>query len=296
MNIAIIGASGFIGKNLTKYLLKNTEHNITAISHNIENIKIEDKFVNRVKIIKADVLNKEEMDNALSGVDVAYYLVHMMVSNKNDFSENETFAAEVTGQALKQNQVSRVIYLGGLGRDNEKLSKHLSSRHKTGEILRKYNKIVIEFRASMIIGEGSISFEIVKNIVNKSKIIILPKWAITKTQPIGLADILSYLVGALSKKIFQNEIVEIGGKEEMSYEQFIKRYANFKNKKMLIFRLSILPGKVAGLFLGIYNSKKETRVGRCMIDSFKNEMIITNNRAKELFPNITTRKIEEFFV
>lgn len=296
MNIAIIGASGFIGKNLTEYLLKNTDYNIVLISHSVDNILIDPIYKSRVKIFKANVLNKIDMDEALRGVDVAYYLVHMMASGKNNFIDDETYAAEVTGLALKQNQIKKVIYLGGLGIDDDNLSNHLFSRHKTGNILREHNKIVVEFRASMIIGAGSISFEIVRNIVTKSKFILLPKWSITKTQPIGLSDVLSYLISALDLNISQSETIEIGGQETMSYEEFIRKYADFKKSNVYIRRLSFLPGSIAGLFLGIFNNKKQTIVGKSMISSFKNEMIINNNRAKELFPNIVPKKIEEFFI
>lgn len=295
MNIAIIGASGFVGKNLIKYLLESTDHMIFAISLDPEIIIVEEKYQERVKKIKADVLNYLDMERALNGIDVAYYLIHMMMSNKNDFDEKETLAAETAGIALQNTKVKRVIYLSGLGNDEEKLSKHLSSRHNTGYILRKYNKEVIELRASMIIGKGSISFEIVKNLVEKSPIIALPKWAKTKTEPIGIGDALLYLKESIDIKIDKSEIVEIGGKERMSYEEFIKRYAKYRNKKTIIVRVSILPEKIAGLFLNFFTPKDQAQVGQCMLESFRNEMIVINNSANKLFPNIHPRKIEEFF-
>jgi uncharacterized protein YbjT (DUF2867 family) len=296
MNIAIIGASGFVGKNLTKYLLENTNHNIFTISINPENINIDEKHKNRVKNIKANVLDYSQIKDALTDVDIAYYLVHMMTSNKDDFYDKEETAANTTGRALKESNVKRIIYMSGLGSDKEKLSKHLASRHNTGNILRRYNKEVIELRASMIIGPESISFEIVKNIVEKSPIITLPRWAKTQTQPIGLNDTLLYLKESIDIKINHHEIVEIGGPEIMSYEQFIKRYAKYKNKNNLIIRIPILPEKIAGLFLNIFNSKDQSQVGRCMLSSFRNKMVITNNHALELFPNILPKKIEESFL
>jgi uncharacterized protein YbjT (DUF2867 family) len=296
MNIAIIGASGFLGKNLIEYLLLNTDSKIIAVSHNIENISVDEKYLERVQKIKANALNYQEMEFALNGVDIAYYLVHMMASDKNDFYNKESQAAETTGRALQAAKVKRVIYMSGLGKDGDNLSQHLSSRHNTGDILRNYIKEVIEFRASMIIGAGSISFEIVKNLVEKSPIITLPKWSITKTQPIGISDALLYLKDSINIKINNSEIIEIGGDESMSYIEFVKRYAKFRNKKMIIFRIPILPEKIAGLFLNLFTSKEQTSVGKCMLGSFKNEMIVTNKRAMELFPNIHPKKIEEFFV
>lgn len=296
MKIAIIGASGFVGKNLIKDLLKNTEHEISAISLDPENIIIEEKYKNRVNKIKVNVLDQQEIKDIFKNIEVAYYLIHMMTDNKNDFYEKEMKAAENIGNALKFNEVRRVIYMSGLGKDKDHLSTHLLSRHNTGNILRKYIKEVIELRASMIIGPGSASFEIVKNIVEKSPLIILPKTAKTKTQPIGIDDALLYLRQSIDLKINENEIIEIGGRESMSYKEFIRRYSNYKNKKNIIFILPILNENLAGLFLSFFNSKTESNIGRCMIGSFKNEMIVTNKKGHQLFPNINPRKIEEFFV
>lgn len=295
MNIAIIGASGFVGSNLTKNLLVNTNHNIVAITHNTLNIETEEKFKNRVLTIKADVLNYDEMKDALKDVDVAYYLVHLMANDKDDFSEKEIQAAEATSRALMDAKVKRVIYLSGLGNNKELLSKHLLSRHKTGEILRKYNNEVIELRASMIIGIGSISFEIVRDLVNKSPVIILPKWAKTKTQPIGISDLLLYLKESIDVNIKNSEIIEIGGVDSMSYKEFIKMYAKFKNKNILVFCVNILSEQTAGILLEYFTSKRQSLVGKSMISSFRNEMIVTNNRAQEIFPGIIPHKIEESF-
>ena len=295
MNIAIIGASGFVGKNLIKYLLENTDYNIFAISHNQNNNFIENKYKERIKKIRANVFNYDDIKNALTDIDVAYYLVHMMASDKNDFYNKEALAADIVGRALQSENVKRIIYMSGLGNDKEKLSLHLSSRHNTGDILRKYNNEVIEFRASMIIGEGSISFEIIKNLINKSPIITLPKWANTKTQPIGIDDVLLYLKESINIKINSSKIIEIGGKDIMSYEDFLKKYAKFRNKKTIIIRIPILPEKIAGLFLNLFTSKEQANVGNCMLGSFRNEMIVTNTRCKELFPDISPKKIEESF-
>ncbi len=297
MKIAIIGASGFIGTNLTKYLLDNTSHDIFAISRNVENIIIDKKFINRVKKIKANTLNYEEMKESLAGIDIAFYLVHSMADKDDDFYEKEIQSANTTGKALELSNIKRVIYLSGLGDDNCKnLSKHLKSRHKTGEILRKYISEVIELRASIVIGEGSISFEIIRDIVNKSRIIILPSWANTKTEPIGLNDILSYLKESICLETNKSEIIEIGGGEIVSYVELIKKYAKWKNKKIFVYSSYTLSLKIAGLFLNLFTSNKKAKVGKNMLSSFRNEMITTNKKAKELFPYITPQNIESNFI
>jgi uncharacterized protein YbjT (DUF2867 family) len=228
--------------------------------------------------------------------DAVYYLIHMMSQHTRDFAEAESAAAESFGQAIQQTKVKRVIYLGGLGNDNEKLSKHLASRHKTGEILRSFAPQLIELRASMVIGHGSISYDIISNLIHKLPILTLPKWAQTLTQPIGLYDALSYLVSSLSLETTQHEIVEIGGPEKLSYGDLMKGYAAWRHKKMIIVKLHLIPVRVAAWWLNLFTPKTHAKVGRTMVDSLSNPMVVTNHKADELFPNITPKKLADVFV
>lgn len=291
--IAIIGASGFVGKNLVKALLEKTDYNVLAIANNIDLLKIEDS---RLQKISCDIFNEEKLKQVLAGANTAFYLVHMMNEKGVSFFDKEKKAAGVFGKSCRSAGISRVIYLGGLGNENERLSQHLASRHKTGEILRSYVHEVIEFRASMIIGEGSISFEIVRSLVSKLPIIILPKKSDTLTQPIGISDVLKYLISAIDIKILKSEIIEIGGPKAMSYRDFIKLYTNWLDRKIPILRISILLEWIAGSWLYLITSSENARVGRHMVDSFKNEMIVTNDKANVLFPDIIPRPIEESFI
>lgn len=294
MNIAIIGASGFVGKNLLEHLLKNTAHKITAISRNIENIKIDDKYKNRVKIIKADASNYNEMLQSLFEIEVAYYFAHGLY-NFQKLYKKESQMAENTGRALLDSGVTKVIYLSGLGNEKEKLSTHLSSRHNTGKILKKYINQVIEFRASIVIGDGSISFEIIKDLINNSPIILLPKEAKTKTQPILKEDVISYLIAGLNLTENKSQIIEIGGPEVMSYKELLKKYRDLKNKKTPIIIVPFLNQWVARFFIRFFTSKENAIVSLHMVNSFKNEMIVTNKKAKELFPQIIPSSINENF-
>lgn len=294
MNIAIIGASGFLGKNLIYYLLKNTNYQIKALAPDIDSLEIEDIYKNRIKLIKVDAFNPKELELALGEVDVAFYFVHLLCQRKN-FDQKESLVAENIGQALFKTKVKRIIYMSGLGKDKEKLSTHLSSRHKTGKILSKYVNQVIEFRASMIIGKGSASFEIVRDIIHKSPIILLPKNSTNKTQPIGLADVLLYLTSAINLENKENLILEIGGPDILSYQELLTKYRDFIHKKIPIIVIPFLPGKIAGLFLIFFTSKRQAIIGQNMIESFKNEMIVTNNQAEIIFPNIKTKRVDSFF-
>ena len=222
MKIAIIGANGYIGHNLINKLLTDTGHNIIALSPNVESMTITNE---RLVKHNVDVFDTEKLSTYLKDCDAAYYLIHMMAQKKLDFAKAETMAAQSFCKAAKNSNITRVIYLGGLGNDAEKLSKHLASRHKTGEILRNNLPQVIEFRASMVVGHGSISYDIVTNLIHKLPVLTLPKWAKTLTQPIGLSDALQYLVTALNLQTKQSQIVEIGGPQQMSYGDLMKRYA-----------------------------------------------------------------------
>jgi len=219
----------------------------------------------------------------------------MMAQKKLDFAVAETKAAESFCAAAINSNIKRVIYLGGLGNDNDKLSKHLASRHKTGEILKQGLPQLIEFRASMVIGHGSISYDIITNLIHKLPILTLPKWAKTLTQPIGLSDALAYLIAALELGLKESLIIEIGGPEQLSYGDLMKRYAAWKNKKMIIIKLHIIPVSVAAWWLNLFTPATHAKIGRIMVESLSNPMVVTNDKARQLFPDIHPKRLELVF-
>ena len=293
MNIAVIGANGYIGHSLIERLLAETDHSIVALSPSSESMSYNHERLTKYNV---DVFDTEKLHRHLEKCDEAYYLIHMMAQKKIDFAEAESKAAESFCAAAISSNIRRVIYLGGLGNDSDKLSKHLASRHKTGEILRNRLPQVIEFRASMVIGNGSISYDIVTNLFHKLPILTLPKWAQTLTQPIGLHDAISYLIAALGLVTKDNQIVEIGGPEQLSYVDLMKRYALWENKKMIIVKLHLIPASVAAWWLNLFTPKTHAKVGRIMVDSLSNPMVVTNDKALKLFPNIHPQSLEEVFV
>jgi uncharacterized protein YbjT (DUF2867 family) len=294
VKIAIIGASGFIGRNLLGHLLEHTDHEIIALAPDPEHIVIKPEYKDRVQVFQCDIFNYDQMRKGFESVDIAYFLVHLM-ADKGGFYDREAKAADITGRALSEAGVRRVIYLSGLGSDKETLSQHLASRHNTGYILSQHVPCLIEFRASMVIAKGSISFEIVRHLDRKLPIMILPRWSSSKTQPIALPDALAYLTAAIDVPLQKHEIVEIGGLEAMSYVTFLKRYAAFLGRHPLIIRIPIVPEWMAGWWLYLVMPKNLARVGQHMVSSFRNEMVVTNNRAQELFPDIKPRAVEEAF-
>jgi uncharacterized protein YbjT (DUF2867 family) len=292
MKIAIIGATGYIGSHLIKSLLNETNYDVLALSRTAEDIDINNPRLTKFNISIFDKMLSEK----LKDIDVVFYLIHMMSQKQKDYAEAETEAANLLNEAAKGSKIKRIIFLGGLGRDTDHLSKHLKSRHNTGNILRRGSINVIELRASMIIGRGSISYDIIVNLVSKLPFLTLPKWSETYTQPIGLSDTLAYLVASIELKTDKNLTIEIGGPDKLSYENLMRVYAKWKGLKRLFIRVPIIPISVSAWWLNLFTPEKHAQVGRIMVESLANEMIVTDDSAKEYFPEIKPKSLNDVFV
>lgn len=292
--IAIIGASGFVGRHLSRHLLETSGSLIRGLCRHPESLADLSSAGGRFSALECDVFDLGALRRQLDGVDLAYYLIHMMARRDGDFYELEARAAENFGRAVRDAGIGRVIYLSGLGDDRDNLSRHLASRHNTGAILRGLVPQLIEFRASMILGAGSISYDIVTNLVHRLPVMTLPRWTITRTQPIGLPDALRYLSAAATLEAKGHEIVEIGGPEAMSYLEFIRRFARSRGRRPLLVRVNFLPEWLAGWWLNLFTPRGHARVGQHMVGSFRNPMVVTNDRARELFPDIIPLPIERY--
>ena len=288
MKIAIIGATGYIGSHLIKSLLNETKYDVLALSRTAEDIDINNPRLTKFNISVFD----KALSEKLKDVDVVFYLIHMMAQKQRDYAEAETEAANLLNEAAKGSKIKRIIFLGGLGRDTDHLSKHLKSRHNTGNILRKGSINVIELRASMIIGKGGISYDIIVNLVSKLPFLTLPKWSETYTQPIGLNDALAYLVASIELKTDKNLTVEIGGPDKLSYENLMRGYAKWKGLKRLFIRVPIIPISVSAWF----TPEKHAQVGRIMVESLANEMTVTDDSANKYFPEIKPKSLNDVFV
>lgn len=295
MNIAIIGASGFLGTQLTEHLLATTQHTVRAISRRASRMTIKPEYADRLQCVDATIMDEDEMASALQGIDVVYYFVHLMGQKNKDFYTQEAIAANRFSAAAIAADVKRVVFMGGLGNDHEDLSPHLLSRHNNGTILRENLPLVLEFRASMIIGNGSVAFDIVRSLVKKMPIMTLPKWSISKTQPIALADALDYLTQAAEVPMTQHRIIEIGGPEVLSYMEFYKRYAKWTGRHPFIVRVPFLPEWLGGRWLDLFTPKIHAKIGRVMVHSLSNTMVVTHDHAIQLFPSIHPRSIEQAF-
>lgn len=293
--IAIVGASGFLGSHLVERLLHQTKYNVLAIARLPHDYTVAEAQAHRFRAITASVMDEEATLSALKDVDVAFYFVHLMGQTK-DFYEQESIAAQRFAASCKANKVKRVIFMGGLGDDREQLSEHLLSRHNTGTVLRDLLPLVIELRASMIVANGSIAFDIIRNLVHALPIMTLPRWSISLTQPIALSDALEYLVAAIEVKCTKHEIVEIGGQEALSYHDLYTAYARSTGRHPLIVRLPFLPEWLGGWWLNLFTPRYQAKIGQIMVHSLSNSMIVTHpNDSARLFPDIHPKTLDEAF-
>ncbi|MFA6789257.1 MAG: NAD(P)H-binding protein, partial [Arcobacteraceae bacterium] len=221
MKVLLTGSTGYIGRRLKEKLLEDKNIQLRLLVRNKKSISADSK--NQIEITQGDTFNKESLKEALKGIDVAYYLIHSL-SSENYKDLDKTSAQNFLDIACECG-VKRVIYLGGLGVKDEHTSEHLLSRIETGEILSSNEKVqTIWIRAGVIIGSGSASFEIIRNLTEKLPIMTTPKWVNTKAQPIAVADVLSYLYNALHLDVKENLVVDIGS-EQLSYKNMMLKTA-----------------------------------------------------------------------
>jgi lipocalin/uncharacterized protein YbjT (DUF2867 family)/ligand-binding SRPBCC domain-containing protein len=221
------------------------------------------------------------LDAAMKGVDQAYYLVHSMTSGAA-FAARDHEAAANFGRAAARAGVRRIIYLGGLGGDQDSLSTHLKSRRETGETLRESGIPVVEFRASIVVGAGSLSFEMIRALVERLPVMICPRWVDTRTQPIAIDDVLAYLRAALDLPVGRHGICEIGGLEVVSYGDMMREYARLRGLRRLLIRIPVLTPRLSGLWLGLV-TPAQARVGRALVEGLRNPTVVRSSAALETF-------------
>ncbi len=238
-----------------------------------------------VEIVTGDVLKPETLGRALDNVAIAYYLIHSMTGN-DDFTERDVAAATHFGDAARAAGVDRIIYLSGLGDDaDEDLSEHLQSRHATGDTLRASGVDVTEFRAAVIVGSGSLSFEMVRNLSERLPVMIVPRWATTRIQPIGIRDVLTYLVAALDTPASRGQIIEIGGADVVTYLEMMKQYARERGLSRRFVTVPFLTPRLSSYWVH-WTTPIPSTIARALIDGLRNEVIVRDGRGQALFPDI----------
>lgn len=277
--ILVAGATGYVGGRLVRELERRGER-VRCLARRPEVLK--GRVAPETEVVYADLTAPETLPDAMAEVDTAYYLVHAL-GNKGDFEAVETQCARHFAEAACAAGVQRIIYLGGLCDEKDAaLSPHMRSRQQVGGILRTSGVPAIEFRASIIIGSGSLSFELIRALVRKLPVMVTPRWVSVMAQPIAIGDVLAYLVAALDMPHSESAVYEIGGGERMSYGDLMRVYAEMRGTKRYLIKVPVLTPWLSSLWLS-FVTPLYARVGRKLIDSMTTPSVVRDPRAAEVF-------------
>ena len=287
--ILLTGATGYVGGRLLR-VLEEGGRAVRCLARQPERVAAGRATT---EVVAGDCLDETSLFAAMDGVDQAYYLVHSMASGAA-FATRDRQAAANFGRAAARAGVRRIIYLGGLGEAPETLSEHLKSRLETGDALREAGVPVIEFRASIIVGAGSLSFEMIRALVERLPVMICPRWVDTRTQPISIDDVLAYLRAALDLPEGRQGVFEIGGPDVVSYGDMMREYARLRGLRRLFVPVPVLTPRLSGLWLGLV-TPAHARVGRALVEGLRNPTVVRSPEARETFA-IRPMPLREAFV
>ena len=278
--VLLTGASGYVGGRLLPRL-EQRGYRVRCLARRPE-------FLARragpcTQVVAGDVLRKETLWTALEGVDTAYYLIHSMRGERSEeFEQQDLVAARNFAEAARAAGVRRIVYLGGLGDEREPLSPHLRSRHAVGTALRESGVPVIELRASIVIGSGSLSFEMIRALVERLPVMVTPRWVEVIAQPIAIEDVLAYLEAALELAGDESRVYEIGGAERVSYGELMREYARERGLRRLMIPVPVLTPRLSGLWLGLV-TPLYARIGRVLVESIGCETVVRDESARRDF-------------
>jgi uncharacterized protein YbjT (DUF2867 family) len=273
--VLVTGATGFIGSRLAE-ALRDRGHEVRAMTRHPE------QYSGAGTAIFGDVADEASIRAALEGVDVAYYLVHSL--EHGDFEERDAQAAAGFGEAAAAAGLRRIVYLGGLGRDDAELSPHLRSRRAVEGLLAQAGVPVTVLRAAVVVGHGGISWEITRQLVDHLPVMVAPRWVRTRTQPIALPDVIKYLVGVLDAPEAQGRVFEIGGPDVLRYLDMMKRVAVIQNRRLLpVFTVPLLTPRLSSRWLQ-FVTDVDLQTARTLIDSMSTEVVVRDNSIEEIVP------------
>ena len=288
LRILVTGATGFIGSRIVKRLLANGHYKVRCMTRNPEIIyELFDLSGDIVEVVKADASNYLELVEALKEVDVAFYLIHSMEGSTKkwqEFSKRDRIAAENFAKAASQTNTKRIIYLSGLiDMKHKDLSEHMQSRKEVGDILRTSKAEVTIFRAAVILGQGGGSFQMLQYLVERLPVMVCPKWVLTKSQPISVDDVVTYLIKSIELEDTANKDFDIGGPEILSYVDMMKRYSAILNKPLKIVIIPFLTPRLSSYWVDLITPVKAS-LARPLIDSLKHEAVVHDNEIQKLIP------------
>ena len=281
--VLITGATGYIGGRLVPRLLE-AGYRVRCLVRDAARLQGR-AWLPEVEIVEGDVLSGAPLSSAMEGVSVAYYLIHSLASGSG-FSERDLRAAGNFARAAKTAGVSRIIYLGGLGDPSAELSPHLRSRQQTGEALREAGVPVTEFRAGVIVGSGSLSFEMIRYLTERVPVMICPRWVYTRIQPIAIRNVLEYLVEALRVPASAGRIIEIGGSDVITYGTMFTAYAEVRGLRRLLVPVPVLTPHLSSYWVH-FVTPIPASIARPLIEGLRNEVIVRDPApARTLFPAV----------
>jgi uncharacterized protein YbjT (DUF2867 family) len=280
--VLVTGATGYVGGRLVPALLESG-YTVRVLVRDASRLEGR-SWLNRVQVSVGDVLKPETLPAAMQDVDVAYYLIHSMMDS-SDFDQRDVIAAGNFGKAAQEAGLKRLIYLGGLGEPEADLSKHLRSRQQTGEILRESGVPVTEFRAAIIVGSGSISFEMIRYLTERLPVMICPQWVYTRVQPISISDVLHYMVSALETPASAGKIIEIGGQDVLTYGEMMTGYADVRGLKRNLIPVPVLTPRLSSHWVE-WITPIPAEIAKPLIEGLRNEVILRDSQAEIIFPDI----------
>jgi uncharacterized protein YbjT (DUF2867 family) len=279
VRVLVTGCTGYVGGRLVPRLIAEGHH-VICVARDVD--RLDGRGWKAAELRKGDVLDYASLPAAMQDVDVAYYLVHSMADGAEGFAERDELGARNFGTAAREAGVKRIVYLGGLGGSESRLSTHLASRQRVGDVLRASGVPVTEFRAAVIIGSGSISFEMIRYLVERLPVMVTPRWVVVRCQPIAIDDVLEYLTRCLQQPRSIGLTLEIGGPDVLTYGDMMRRYAAARGLKRLLFPVPVLTPRLSSYWVDLVTPIPAS-YSHPLIEGLRNEVIVRDSTARGLF-------------